>query len=83
VDIKNLKGSMSVADFAEGITVQKKAQTLGAVWEDIVTCDHCTYKEQCKAICSHYESKGIDLYCGQVIDYLLGEIDIETIPQEV
>lgn len=83
MDIKNLKGSMSVADFADGIAAQKKAQTLGVVWEDIVDCDHCTYKEQCKAICDHVQNEyDVSAYCGQVIDYLLGEITIEDFIKE-
>ena len=81
MDIKELKGTMSVSDFAEGIAHKKK--TLGAVWEDMVACSHCPYTEQCKAICDHIaEEYDVSTYCGQVIDYLLGEITLEDFLKE-
>lgn len=83
MDIKELKGTMSVEDFADGLLSQKKFETFGEVWEDYIDCNHCNYREKCHAICEHYEDKGINLYCNQVIDYLLGDLDIETIPAEV
>lgn len=82
MDIKNLKGSMSVENFAEGIAHKKK--TLGAVWEDLVECNHCPYAEQCKAICEYVEEEyDVSAYCGQIIDYLLGDITIEDFLKEV
>lgn len=83
MDIKELKGTMSVENFVDGLNAQTPDKTLGEIWEDTVDCNHCTYREQCQAICAHYEDKGIHLYCNQVIDYLLGDLDIETIPVEV
>ena len=82
IDIKSLKGTMSVADFADGLLAQKRLETFGAYWEDAVTCDRCPYVDQCKALCDKYSPEGIDIYCGQVIDYLLGDIDLETLPKE-
>lgn len=82
MNIKEFKGSMTVADFADGLLNQKKCETFGALWEDYIDCNHCKYHEQCRAICDHYDSKGVNLYCGQVIDYLLGDLDLETIPKE-
>lgn len=83
MNIKELKGTMDLSDFVEGLVDQKKVETLGAVWEDYVDCNHCSYREKCKAICDHYEDKGVDLYCGQVIDYLLGDLDLDSLPTEV
>lgn len=83
MDIKELKGSMSLSDFAEGLIAQKKLGTAGAVWEDYVDCNHCIYQEKCKALCAHYEDRGVNLYCGQVIDYLLGDLDLDKLPAEV
>ena len=83
MDIKKLKGIMSVTDFADGLLKQNSLETFGAFWEDAVTCDRCPYAEECKAICAEYSIKGVDLYCGQVIDYLLGDLDLDTINAEV
>ena len=83
MDIKELKGSMTLSDFAEGLIAQKRLGTAGAVWEDYVDCNHCIYHDKCRAICEQYENKGVNLYCGQVIDFLLGDLDLDTIPAEV
>lgn len=83
MDIKELKGTMSVENFVDGLVAQTPDKTLGEIWEDTVDCNHCTYREQCQAISAYYEDKGINLYCNQVIDYLLGDLDVETIPMEV
>ena len=82
MDIKNLKGTVSVPEFADGLLYQKKFETFGALWEDYVGCAHCIYAEKCEAICAHYKSKGIELYCGEVIDYLLGDCDLEEVYKE-
>lgn len=83
MDIKSLKGTITISDFADGLLAQKRLETFGAYWEDAVTCDRCPYSEQCKAICAQYSMEGIDIYCGQVIDYLLGDLDLETLTAEV
>lgn len=83
MDIKELKGTMTTSNFVEGLVDQKKAESLGEVWEDIVDCNHCPYTAQCKAISDYYEDQGINLYCGQVIDYLLGDLDPSKLPKEV
>lgn len=81
MDIKELKGKMTLSDFVEGIITKKK--TPGAVWEDLVECNRCPYKEECKAICEQVEEElDISAYCGQVIDYLLGEIEFEDFVKE-
>lgn len=83
MDIKKLKGTMSVVDFADGLLKQKKLETFGAYWEDAVDCSHCPYSEECKAICAEYSTEDVDIYCGQVIDYLMGDLDLETLTSEV
>ena len=81
MNIKELKGTITLSDFVEGIIVKKK--TPGAVWEDLVECDRCPYKKQCKAICDQIAAEyDVSVYCGQVIDYLLGEIKIEDFLKE-
>ena len=83
MDIKKLKGTMSVADFADGLLRQKRLETFGQFWEDAVECDRCPYSEECKAICATYNMNGVDVYCGQVIDYLMGDFDLDTLTPEV
>lgn len=83
MDIKELKGTMTISDFAEGLVGQKKAKSLGQVWEDIVDCNHCPYKEKCQAICDYIaEEYDVSAYCRQVIDYLLGDMSIEGFLRE-
>ena len=82
MNIKELKGTVPVEEFADGMLSQKRFETFGALWEDYVDCGHCRFKDQCKAICDHYDAKGVDLYCGEVIDYLLGDRDLEKIYAE-
>lgn len=82
MDTKNLKGSISVSDFADGLLAQKRFETFGALWEDYVDCSRCKYEDECKALCAQYSSKGVDLYCGEVIDYLLGDLDLDKINPE-
>ena len=83
MDIKELKGTVHTANLLDGMLAQRKLETFGALWEDYVDCNHCIYSEKCRAICEHYEDKGINLYCGQVIDYLLGDLDLDTLTAEV
>ena len=81
MDIKELKGKITLSDFVEGIIVKKK--TPGAVWEDLVECSYCPYRFECQAICDQVEKElDVSAYCGQVIDYLLGEIEFEDFIKE-
>jgi hypothetical protein len=84
MNIKELKGTMNLSDFAEGLVGQKKAKSLGEVWEDFVDCNHCPYTEQCKAISNHIQNEyDVNTYCRQTIDYLLGDMSIEGFLKEV
>ena len=83
MDIKELKGTMTLSDFAEGLVDQNKAKSLGAVWESFVECNQGNYKEQCRAISAQIrEEYDVNVYCRQVIDYLLGEKTIEDFLKE-
>ena len=80
MNIKELKGKMSLEDFVEGLTHKK---TPGQLWEDEVGCNQCPYKEECNAICDQVEKElGVSGYCNQVINYLLGEIEFEDFVKE-
>ena len=83
MDIKELKGTMTLENFAAGITAQPNKKTLGAVWEHTIDCNHCNYREQCKAISEQIQDEyDVTVYCRQVIDYLLGEMPIEGFLKE-
>ena len=83
MDIKELKGTMTTSDFLEGLVDQKKSKSLGEVWEGIVDCNHCNYKEQCRAISDQIQDEyDVNVYCRQVIDYLLGDMSIEGFLRE-
>ena len=82
MDIKELKGTMTLSDFAEGITSARK-KSLGAVWENSVSCNDCAYREQCKTISDQIQDEyDVNVYCRQVIDYLMGEMPIEGFLKE-
>lgn len=82
MDIKELKGTMTLSDFAEGITSGAK-KSLGAVWENCVDCNHCPYIEQCRTISDQIQDEyDVNVYCRQVIDYLMGEMPIEGFLKE-
>lgn len=83
MDIKDYKGSISLEDFAEGITAQPNKETLGAVWEHTIDCNHCCFRGHCKDICTQVEAEyGVNPYCRQVIDFLLGDATIEDFLKE-
>ena len=48
MDIKDYKGSISLEDFAEGLTAMPNKKTLGTVWEHTVDCNHCSFRGHCK-----------------------------------
>ena len=78
MNIKELKGTMTTSDFLEGLVDQKKSKSLGEVWENYVDCNHCSYKEKCKAISDFIQDEyDVNTYCSQIIDYLLGGMSIE------
>jgi hypothetical protein len=80
MNIKELKGTVSLEDFVEGITHKK---TPGEIWEDEVDCNQCPYKEKCEAICDQVEKElDVSAYCNQVIDFLLGDIEFEDFVKE-
>ena len=84
MDIKDYKGSISLKDFAEGITAQPNKETLGAVWEYTIDCNHCCFRGHCKDLCEQVEEEyNINICCRQVIDFLLGDKSIEDILKEV
>ena len=68
MDIKNLKGSVSLTDFIDDLCTATKSESLGELWENNVGCSDCKYCEQCHALGEAYE----ELSCRQIIDYLLG-----------
>lgn len=83
MDIKELKGTITLSDFAEGITSGTN-RSLGEVWENCVDCNHCRYKDQCQAISDQIQDEyDVNVYCRQVIDYLMGEMPIEGFLKEV
>lgn len=70
--IKNLKGSVSLTDFIDNLCTGSGEDTLGALWEKCVDCNHCKYREQCHALSEEFEN----ITCSQVIDHLLGDQDL-------
>ena len=84
MNIKNYKGSISLEDFAEGITAQPGRETLGAVWEHTIDCNHCSLIGHCKDLAGQVSNEyNYNICCRQVVDFLLGDKSIEDIVKEV
>ena len=79
MDITKLAGSLSFEDYDEGLVSHGNCRTFGEVWEKCVNCSHCAHTAACEALTNKY----YDMKCAQVIDYLLGQKDLETIIKEV
>ena len=84
MEIKEFHGSISIDDFLDGLTAYgTKKETLGDVWETCVDCNHCRFREQCHALCDQIEeAHNVNIHCGQVVDYLLGDKTLEEIIKE-
>ena len=59
MNIKDYKGSVSLEDFAKGITAQPGRETLGAVWGHTVDCNHCCFQSHCREIAAQVSG----IYC--------------------
>ena len=80
MDIKKYEGKMSIEDFVDGLmSAYADSKTVGEVWEDCVSCDHCPYKQECGDITEYMLSKDIEIYCDQVINILFGTLKIEEV----
>ena len=81
MDIKKYEGSLSLENFVEGLlTARVENKTLGEVWEDCVSCDHCPHRDACRDLTEYvFATKDTDLYCDQVIEILLGNLKIEEV----
>ena len=83
MNIKDYEGSISLEDFAEGITAQPGRETLGAVWEHTIDCNHCCFHGQCRDIADRVSDEyNYNICCRQIIDFLIGDKSIEDILKE-
>lgn len=79
MDINTFVGSVSIEDFINGLLLTRGVDTLGDVWEKLLDCNHCKFAEQCKAIGDYFDMQNKNPTCGQIIDFLLGDIKEEDI----
>ena len=75
--INKLVGSVSQDDFILGLLLARDVETSGDIWEKLIDCNHCKFAKQCAEICSAMEAQDKNPTCGQVINLLLGEIQVE------
>lgn len=78
--MEKLFGSVSVVDFVEGLLAANGVNTYGDIWERLLDCNHCMYREQCHKIGDALDQLHKYPTCGQIIDLLTGEIGPEDIP---
>ena len=80
MDIKELKGTMTLEDFINSMTNNKGYKTLGGVWEDSVTCNNCSHRETCRKLSDKLlDDYNVNITCRQVIDFLLGDLTVEDL----
>jgi hypothetical protein len=76
MDVKNIKGSLSKEEFLRELLPAVKIGTLGELWEDNVDCNHCKFKDTCDKLSNEIEEEyGVNVYCSQVINILVGDLD--------
>lgn len=82
--IKNLltkyEGSLDPIKFLDSILILRKHDTCGELWESIrkSDCNKCPFKENCDIIYETLNTIGIELYCNQIVDILLGDKTIDS-----
>ena len=79
MDIKELKGSLTITDFADALVASTKSKSFGALWEKCVSCNGCKYRETCQAVADKLDDEGINISCSEFIDLLLGDLDLEDL----
>lgn len=79
MDIKELKGSLALTDFADALVSSTRSKSFGDLWEKSVNCNDCKYRETCKAVADQLEDEGININCRDFIDLLLGDRDIKDL----
>lgn len=83
IDLTTIKGSVPFDDYIDDILLSSKMDKLGELWEKVVKCDRCKFKQTCHDLAEKvYDEKGINITCNQVIDILYGDLDIDDIKPE-
>lgn len=82
--IKKFEGCLSTEDYIRGLLQSWLLQsgstiTLGDVWEQSVTCANCLFAEKCAEASDLLEAEGKFTTCGELIDFLLGDLKAENI----
>jgi hypothetical protein len=78
--IKKFEGCLSTEDYIRGLLQSSSTATLGDVWEQSVTCANCLFAEKCVEASDLLEAEGKFTTCGELIDFLLGDLKAENIP---
>ena len=79
MDMNNFVGSVTTEDFIDGLLMALKVDTLGDIWEKNADCNHCRFAKQCKIVGEHFDDQDKNITCGQIVDLLLGDIQVEDI----
>ena len=72
------EGSIDTGKLLDSILVSKRLDSYGDIWESVhkCDCDRCPFKKNCDTIYETLEQVGVELYCGQIVDILLGDKSI-------
>jgi hypothetical protein len=78
--MEKLIGSINQNEVIQGLLLARSIDTLGDIWEQLLDCNHCMFKTQCKKIGDAMEQLNKYPTCGQIVDMLMGELKPEDIP---
>ena len=77
--IKKLVGSVTQDDFVLGLLLARGVESSGDIWEKVIDCNHCKFAKQCEELCSALDGIGKNPACRDVVNLLLGEIEVKDI----
>lgn len=77
--MEKLIGSITTEDFINSLLLARGVESLGDLWEHHITCNQCPFVKQCKTIGDLLGDQDKIPTCGQIIDLLLGDINVEDI----
>jgi hypothetical protein len=81
IDMIKFEGSITPDSFLDSLLDFNKlgTQTLGDLWEELVTCSRCPFKPKCDELSAKLEEQGVVPYCADLMNVMLGEKKIADI----
>lgn len=80
-DLKQYEGIVNVDTLLNSLLTANKfgTETLGDLWEELVTCSRCPFAAKCDELSSKLEGQGVVPYCADLMNIMVGEKKIEDV----